>query len=153
LGPDDQSTVLETGLERGIPLYAKLCQFATEECWMVDASLAANHLLIALESLTLHLLRSSLDPGMVDIIFSQLMPWTNGKEGPMRRAALTLLRLAFTTFVREVEFEPGAPTRFGQGHIMIARVSLLLQANQSTQTNSNLILDHASLYGSGVRRP
>ncbi len=127
--------MLETGLERGIPLYAKLCQFAMEECWMIDASLAANHLLIALESLILHLLRSSPDPGMVDIIFSQLMPWANGQEGPMRRAALTLLRLTLTTFVREVEFEPGAPTRFGQGHFMIARVSSLLQANGCTKVN------------------
>lgn len=122
LGPDDQSTVLETGLERGIPLYAQLCQFAMEEWGMVDASLAANQLLIALENLTLQFLRSSLDPAMVDIIFSQLQPWARGQEGPMRRAALTLLKLTLATFFREVEFEPGAPTRFGQGHIMIAKI-------------------------------
>lgn len=91
---------------------------------MVDASLAANQLLMALESLTLQLLRSTLDPSMIDIIFSQLLPWSRGPEGSMRRAALTLLRLALTTFVREVEFEPGAPTRFSQGHVMIAKASL-----------------------------
>lgn len=89
---------------------------------MIDASLAANQLLIGLESLILQLLRSSLDPGMVDIIFSQLLPWTKGHEGSIRRAALTLLRLALSTFVKEVEFEPGAPTRFSQGHVMIAKV-------------------------------
>lgn len=124
LRPDDQSTILEVGLERGIPLYAKLCHFAKEECWMVDASLAANQLVIALESLTLQLLRTSIDPGMVDVIFSKLLLWTRGQEGSMRRAVLTLLRLTLTTFVREVEFEPGAPTRFSQGHVMIAKVSV-----------------------------
>lgn len=126
LRPDDQSTILEAGLEVGIPNYAKLCHFAKEECWMVDASLAANQLLMALETLVLQLLRSSLDPGMVDVIFSQLLPWARGQEGSVRRAALALLKLALATFVREVEFEPGAPTRFGQGHFMLAKVILVI---------------------------
>lgn len=125
---DDQSTLLEAALERGIPLYAKLCRFAKEECWMVDASLAANQLLIALEHFVLNLLHSSLDPSTVDIIFSQLMPWSRATEGSMRRAALSLLRLALATFVKEVEFEPGAPTRFSQGHLMVAKVPTLLKA-------------------------
>lgn len=93
---------------------------------MVDASLAANQLLIALESMTLQLLRSSLDPSMVDIIFSQLLPWTRVQEGSVRRASLTLLKLTLATFVKEVEFEPGAPTRFSQGHVMIAKVSFVI---------------------------
>ena len=40
----------------------------------------------------------------------------------MRRAALSLLKLVLTTFLHEVEFEPGAPTRFSQGHVMVAKV-------------------------------
>ena len=91
---------------------------------MVDASLAANQLLMALENLTLQLLRSMLDPSAVDILFSQLMPWSKAQEGSMRRAGLSLLRLTLATFVKEVEFEPGAPTRFSQGHNMIAKVNI-----------------------------
>ena len=119
---EDQSVLLEAGLERCIPIYAKLCSYAKEECWLVDASLAANQLLMALENFTLHLLRSCLDPSCVDVIFSQLLPWTKGQEEAMRRAALSLLKLVLTTFLHEVEFEPGAPTRFSQGHVMVAKV-------------------------------
>ena len=154
LRPDDQSTILVAGLERGIPMYAKLCHFAKEECWMVDASLAANQLVIALESLMLQLLRSSIDPGMVDIIFFQLLPWTRGQEGSMRRAALTLLRLTLTTFVREVEFEPGAPTRFSQGHVMIARVSVnLIHMGEKYEFHMIIYADSSALHRPRKRSP
>lgn len=90
---------------------------------MVGASLAANQLLMSLENLALQMLRSTLDPSAVDILFSQLLPWSKAQESSMRRAGLSLLRLTLATFVKEVEFEPGAPTRFSQGHAMLAKVS------------------------------
>ena len=111
---------------------------------MVDASLAANQLLMAMENfictipyiscslaiingisiLLVNLLHSSLDPSTVDVIFSLLLPWSRATEGSMRRAALSLLKLALGTFVKDVEFEPGAPSRFSQGHLMVAKVNL-----------------------------
>lgn len=120
-------------------MYAKLCRYAREECWVVDASLAANQLLMAIENFTLHLLRSCLDPSCVDIIFSQLLPWTKGQEEAMRRASLTLLKLVYTTFLQEVEFEPGAPTRFSQGHIMIAKVFNILKLKSNNFLNNFIV--------------
>lgn len=92
---------------------------------MVEASLAANQLLMAMEQLMLNLLRQSLDPGSVDVLFSQLLPWMRSPQEASRRAALALFKLVLATFVNEIAFEPGAPTRFSQGHIMLAKVSFM----------------------------
>lgn len=60
------------------------------------------------------------------MIFSQLLPWTRGQEEAMRRSSLNLLKLAMTTLSKEVEFQPGAPTRFSQGHLMMSKVTSTL---------------------------
>ena len=89
---------------------------------MVEASLAANQLLMAMEQVMLNLLRQSLDPGSLDILCSQLLPWMRSPQEASRRAALGLFKLILSTFFNEIVFEPGAPSRFSQGTILLAKV-------------------------------
>lgn len=118
----DQSTLIEASLEKSIPIYASLFRFANEENFSVEASQVASQLLESTEKLVIELLRLSLDPGGMDIIFTQLLPWSRGQEEAVRRSSLKLLKTALVTLSKEVEFQPGTPTSFSQGHLMIAKV-------------------------------
>lgn len=123
LNASDQSILLETSLEKALPLYAALARLSHDESSCADASLTAGvELLESMERLVINLLRLSLDPGGMDMVFTLLLPWSKGQEEALRRNSLRLLKLALVTLSKEVEYQPGAPTRFSQGHLMISKV-------------------------------
>lgn len=128
IGPEDQSILLDRILEHVISMYDKLDQFANDEqcADVAAANESAQQLLAALEGFVLNLLREALHPGTVDVIFSKFIVWAKSKQEAIRRASLTLLRISLATFGRELTFEPGAPTRFSDGHNMLAKVRLVI---------------------------
>ena len=124
IGSDDQSILLDAAYEYGITLYSKLMTASLDFPPAVVISLhsVTHDLLNALEHLTLSVLREALHPATMDVVFSKVFIWTKSKNDAMRLASMTILKSSLELFRNGMTFEPGAPSRFGEGHSMLAKI-------------------------------